>query len=84
MTTLIPRPAWSDQSRGDKVQFTGVVKSFDEDEGVGTIVRDRDKLEIVVRTVGLALGVTALDEGDRVQFDIDMGVDPQARNVIRA
>jgi len=66
------------------VQFTGIVKSFDEDEGVGTIVRDRDKHEIVVRTVGLALGVSGLTEGDRVQFDVDMGVNPQARNVMYA
>jgi cold shock CspA family protein len=66
------------------VQFTGIVKSFDEDEGVGTIVRDRDHHEIVVRTVGLALGVTALSEGDRVHFDVDMGVNPQARNVMLA
>jgi len=66
------------------VQFTGIVKAFDEDEGVGTIVRDRDKLEIVVRTAGLAIGVTALSGGDRVQFDVDMGVAPQARNVMLA
>ena len=64
------------------MQFTGIVKSFDEDEGVGTIVRDRDKQEIVVRTTGLALGVSALNEGDHVQFDVDMGVNPQARNVM--
>jgi cold shock CspA family protein len=66
------------------MQFTGIVKSFDEDEGAGTIVRDRDKLEIPVRTAGLALGVSALLAGDRVQFDIDLGVNPQARNVIFA
>jgi cold shock CspA family protein len=66
------------------VQFTGIVKSFDEDEGGGTIVRDRDKLEIPVRTAGLALGVRALFEGDRVQFDLDLGVNPQARNVVLA
>jgi cold shock CspA family protein len=66
------------------MQFTGTVKSFDEDAGTGTIVRDRDKLEIPVRTAGLALGVGALNEGDHVQFDIDMGVSPQARNVMHA
>ncbi len=64
------------------MQFTGIVKSFDEDEGVGTIVRDRDHHEIVVRTVGLALGVTTLSAGDRVAFDVDLGVNPQARNVM--
>ncbi len=64
------------------MQFTGIVKSFDEDEGVGTIVRDRDKLEIPVRTSGLALGVGGLFEGDRVQFDVDMGLDPHAHNVV--
>jgi cold shock CspA family protein len=65
------------------VQFTGIVKSFDEDEGVGTIVRDRDQHEIVVRTGGLALGVSSLSAGDRVAFDVDLSVAPQARNVIR-
>lgn len=66
------------------MQFTGIVKSFDEDEGVGTIVRDRDHHEIVVRTIGLALGVSGLCAGDRVQFDVDFSVDPQARNVMLA
>jgi cold shock CspA family protein len=66
------------------MQFTGIVRSFDEDEGVGTIVRDRDGHVIVVTTAGLAFGVGALGEGDRVQFDVDLGVNPQARNVIRA
>jgi cold shock CspA family protein len=66
------------------VQFTGIVKAFDEDEGVGTIVRDRDHHEIVVRTIGLALGVSGLCAGDRVQFDVDFSVTPQARNVMLA
>ena len=66
------------------MQFTGIVKSFDEDDGGGTIVRDRDHHEIVVRTAGLALGVSGLSEGDRVAFDVDMGVNPQARNVMLA
>jgi cold shock CspA family protein len=66
------------------VQFTGIVKSFEEDEGAGTIVRDGDRHEIVVLTAGLALGVSTLSEGDRVQFDVNMGVKPQARNVVLA
>jgi cold shock CspA family protein len=66
------------------VQFIGIVKSFDEETGVGTIVRDRDKLEIPVRAAGLALGVTALFEGDRVQFDVDLGLNPHAHNVMLA
>lgn len=65
------------------MQFTGVVKSFDADEGVGYIVRDRDRHEILVRSGGLALGVDTLSEGDRVEFDIDMGTNAQARNVVR-
>jgi cold shock CspA family protein len=65
------------------VQFTGIVKSFDEEEGVGYIVREPDRHEVVVRSAGLALGVTALFEGDRVAFDIDTGTDWQARNVMR-
>ena len=66
------------------MQFTGIVKSYDAEEGVGTIVRDPDRQEIVVRSSGLALGVDALYEGDRVAFDVDMGTDWQARNVMRA
>lgn len=66
------------------MQFTGIVKSYDEEEGFGTIVRDPDRHEIPVRAVGLALGVTALFEGDRVAFDIDTGTNAQARNVMRA
>jgi cold shock CspA family protein len=65
------------------VQFTGIVKSYDADEGVGYIVREPDRHEIVVRSGGLALGVNALYEGDRVAFDIDMGTNAQARNVMR-
>jgi cold shock CspA family protein len=65
------------------VQFTGVVKSFDDEEGVGTIIRERDRHEIVVRSTGLALGVGSLSPGDRVEFDVDMGTNPQARNVMR-
>ncbi|MEA2184808.1 MAG: Cold-shock DNA-binding domain [Solirubrobacteraceae bacterium] len=65
------------------MQFTGIVKSYDADEGVGYIVREPDRHEIVVRSGGLALGVDALYEGDRVAFDIDMGTNAQARNVVR-
>jgi cold shock CspA family protein len=65
------------------MQFTGTVKSFDEDEGKGVIVRDRDKHEIVVTPRGFALGLTTLFEDDRVEFDVDLSVVPQARNVIR-
>ena len=65
------------------MEFTGTVKWFDEDEGKGVIVRDRDKHEIVVTTRGFAFGVTTLFEEDRVEFDVDLGVMPQARNVVR-
>jgi len=65
------------------MQFTGIVKSFDEDEGVGSIVREPDRHQVIVRTAGLALGVSCLFEGDRVAFDIDMGTNAQARNVMR-
>jgi cold shock CspA family protein len=65
------------------VQFTGIVKSYDADEGVRYIVREPDRQEILVRSSGLALGVDALHEGDRVAFDIDMGTNWQARNVMR-
>lgn len=66
------------------MQFTGTVKSFDEEEGAGWILRDGDRHQIVVLSSGLALGVSTLSEGDRVQFDVDMGVKPQARNVMPA
>jgi cold shock CspA family protein len=65
------------------MQFTGTVKRFDEDEGKGVIIRDRDKHEIAVTTRGLAPGITALYEDERVTFDVDLGVAPQARNVMR-
>ncbi|MEA2232987.1 MAG: hypothetical protein QOD83_2803 [Solirubrobacteraceae bacterium] len=44
------------------MQFTGIVKSYDADEGVGYIVREPDRHEILVRSSGLALGVQALYE----------------------
>jgi cold shock CspA family protein len=69
--------------RRASVQFTGIVKSYDADEGVGYIVREPDRQEILVRSSGLALGVDALYEGDRVAFDVDMGTSPQARDVMR-
>lgn len=65
------------------MQFTGTVKSFDADEDIGAIVRDRDGHVVTVTSRGLAPGVGALDEGDRVEFDVDLGTNPQARNVIR-
>lgn len=65
------------------MQFQGTVKSFDEDEGIGYIVREPDRHLVTVRTAGLALGVSALYEGDRVAFDIDTGTNAQARNVMR-
>jgi cold shock CspA family protein len=37
------------------------------------IVREPDRHKILVRSSGLALGVDALYEGDRVAFDVDMG-----------
>jgi cold shock CspA family protein len=70
-------------TEGSSVQFTGVVKSYDADEGVGYIVREPDRHEILVRSSGLALGVEALYEGDRVAFDVNMGTNAQARNVMR-
>ena len=66
------------------MEFTGTVKSFDEDEGAGWIIRDGDSHQIVVLSAGLALGVGTLSQGDRVQFDVSVGVKPQARNVMRA
>lgn len=65
------------------MQFTGIVESFDDDEGCGTIIRDSDRQPITVRTAGLALGVDSLAEGDHVAFDVLLGTDWQARNVTR-
>jgi len=61
------------------MQFTGTVQSFDADEGVGNIVREPDRHEVVVRSAGLALGVDSLSPGDRVEFDIDMGTTAEVR-----
>jgi cold shock CspA family protein len=49
------------------------------DEGVGYIVREPDRHEILVRPGDLALGVDALYEGDRVALDVHMG--PTRRRV---
>jgi cold shock CspA family protein len=65
------------------VQLTGIVKSYDVDEDIGYIVREPGRHEIIVRSSGLALGVDTLYEGDRVAFDMDMGTNAQARNVMR-
>lgn len=65
------------------MEFTGTVKWFDEEDGEGVIVRDRDKHEIKVTTRGFAFGITTLFEDDRVEFDVDLSVMPQARNVVR-
>jgi cold shock CspA family protein len=65
------------------MEFTGIVKTYDEDEGKGIIVRDRDKHEIVVTSRGFGPGITALFEDDRVEFDVDFTVMPEAHNVIR-
>ncbi|MDQ3724233.1 MAG: cold shock domain-containing protein [Actinomycetota bacterium] len=65
------------------MQFRGRVKRFDPDMGVGYIVREPDRHEVLVRSEGLALGVDALYEGDEVVFDIDMGTNAQARDVMR-
>ena len=46
-------------------------------------MRELARHEILVRSSGLALGVDALYEGDRVAFDVDMGTNAQARNVMR-
>ncbi len=65
------------------MQCTGIVKRFDPEAGVGHIVRDPDRHEVLVRSEGLALGVEALYEGDEVAFDIDTGTNAQARDVMR-
>jgi len=65
------------------MQYTGIVKRFDPEAGVGHIVRHPDRHEVLVGSEGLALGVEALYEGDEVAFDIDTGTNAQARNVMR-
>jgi cold shock CspA family protein len=82
-TVALTRYAPARRQRGASVQFTGIVKSYDADEGIGYIVREPDRHEILVRSSGLALGVDALYVGDRVAFDVDMGTNAQARNVMR-
>jgi len=38
---------------------------------------------VVARSTGLAAGVSARYEGDAVIFDVDMGIELQARDVMR-
>jgi CspA family cold shock protein len=50
----------------------GVVRSFDPDSGEGVVVRDTDRLDIVLAPDALKGSLfTSLRQGQRVNFDLD-------------
>jgi cold shock CspA family protein len=50
----------------------GVVRSFDPDSGEGVVVRDTDRLDIVLAPDALVGSLfTSLRQGQRVNFDLD-------------
>ena len=58
---------------------TGTVKFYNQKSKFGFIVFDADEREIYVRKSGL---VDVVEEGDRVEFDIEAGKKgPEAMNV---
>ena len=64
------------QSKG---MNTGTVKFYNQKNKFGFIIVDEDKSEVYVRKAGL---VEVVEEGDRVEFDIEAGKKgPEAMNV---
>lgn len=60
----------------------GTVTWYDEDKGFGFITPDSGDADVFVHARALADGIVALDEGDRVTFDVVAGDrGPQARDV---
>jgi cold shock protein len=64
----------SERSSGTSVEETGTVKWFNVDKGFGFIARDDGGKDVFVHISALApSGLTALNEGERVTFDVAEG-----------
>ena len=70
-------------SSGTSVEETGTVKWFNVEKGFGFIARDGGGKEVFVHVSALApSGLTALNEGERVTFDVvDGRKGPEAARV---
>jgi CspA family cold shock protein len=73
----------SGASSGTSVEETGTVKWFNVDEGFGFIARDGGRKDVFVHISALERsGLTALNEGERVTFDVvDGRKGPEASGV---
>jgi cold shock protein len=64
----------SERSSGTSVEETGTVKWFNVDKGFGFIARDSGGKDVFVHISALERsGLTALNEGERVTFDVVEG-----------
>ena len=79
-STPLPRPNFRSAtsstglSSGTSVEETGTVKWFNVDKGFGFIARDSGGKDVFVHISALApSGLTALNEGERVTFDVAEG-----------
>jgi CspA family cold shock protein len=73
----------SERSSGTSVEETGTVKWFNVDKGFGFIARDSGGKDVFVHISALERsGLTALNEGERVTFDVVEGrKGPEANGV---
>lgn len=72
------------EKRSETVTVKGTVKFFDEDKGWGFIAQEGGDDVFLHRSALKASGISALDEGDIVEFDLvpgKQGKGPKAGNV---